>query len=164
MDHCPRLFTLVALCTFAAVSAGSADKQSKEKFRLSEQEQRLLDLTNQERKKHDLPPLPPDPILFKVARGHSANMARQEKMDHVLDDKNPFQRIKEAGYAYTFAGENVAYGEVEMAEIIKKWMASPKHRDNILGRRYTAIGLGLARSAKGDVYYTQMFATPKRRN
>jgi uncharacterized protein YkwD len=162
MAHCPRWFAIVAFCFVAGfVSGGSADKKDQDKLRLSAPEQQLLDLTNQERKQHDLPPLQPAPILFKVARGHSANMAKQEKMAHVLDGKTPYQRIKGAGYAYRYSGENVAYGEVELEEIMKAWMASPAHRDNILNRKFTEIGLGLATSEKGEVYYTQVFATPK---
>jgi uncharacterized protein YkwD len=164
MDRCPRWFAVVALCAFAGLlDAGSADKKDKNKFRLSQEEQQLLDLTNQERKKHDVPSLQPDPILFQVARAHSANMARQEKMSHILDNKNPYQRIKEAGYAYYVAGENVAYGEVDLEEIVKAWMASKMHRENILNHKFTQIGLGFGRTDKGVVYYTQVFATPKKK-
>jgi uncharacterized protein YkwD len=155
------LSSVVGLVAYGATA--TQDKR-KDTFRLFAEEQQLLDLTNQERKRQDLPLFRPDPTLFKVARGHSANMARQEKMEHVLDNKTPYQRIKEAGYRYSVAGENVAYGEVEMEDVMKGWMASPKHRANILNPRYTEIGLGLSRTDKGVVYYTQVFATPKKTN
>jgi uncharacterized protein YkwD len=150
---------VVALGCFALASAGPAD--TKDQAPLSADEKKLLELTNLERKKQDVPPLRPDPTLFKVARAHSANMARQEKMAHELDGKTPYQRIKEAGYRYRYAGENVANGDADMEDIMKAWMASPKHRDNILKREYTEVGLGLARTRKGVVYYTQVFATPR---
>ena len=56
-------------------------------------------MTNKARAKEKLPPLKLNSVLTKVARAHSANMAKQEKMEHELDGKNPSQRIKEAGYA-----------------------------------------------------------------
>jgi uncharacterized protein YkwD len=162
MTRCLYSLAAIVLC-FAAccISPSAAQHKDQAAFRLSPEEQELLNLTNQERKNQKLPPLRPDPILFKVARGHSANMARQEKMAHELDNKKPRDRVKEAGYRYYFMGENVAYGEVDLPEIMKGWMDSKKHRDNILNRTFTEIGLGLGRTDKGVVYYTQVFATPK---
>jgi uncharacterized protein YkwD len=164
MNRCPRWLAVAVLgCLVGLAPADPGDNQAKDRFRLTDDEQRLLELTNQERKKQDVPPLRPNPVLFKVARAHSANMARQEKMAHELDGKNPYQRIKEAGYAYYTAGENVANGDVGVEEIMKAWMASPKHRDNILNAKFTEIGLGLSRNDKGVVYYTQVFGTPKKK-
>jgi uncharacterized protein YkwD len=159
-----RLF-LFTLCLVAClVSARAEEPKEKAKFKLSMEEQRLLELTNAERKKEDLPPLVPNAVLFKVARGHSENMARQEKLAHELDGKTPYMRIKAAGYRYHYAGENVASGDVELEDVVKGWMASPGHRKNILGRNFTEIGLGLATSERGDVYYTQVFASPRKSN
>jgi uncharacterized protein YkwD len=33
------------------------------------------------------------------------------------------------------------------------------HRENILAKEFKEIGIGIARSSKGDVYYTQVFCT-----
>jgi len=155
----------LALCVIAlwrsASLTSAADPGDKQKLNLSKEEQRLLDLTNAERKHQNLPPLVPNPVLFQVARAHAANMARQEKMDHNLDGKKPRERVTEAGYRWHYTGENLAYAEVELEEVMKGWMDSPKHRDNILSWKYTEIGLGMARSAQGLVYYTQVFALPK---
>src|SRR5262245_16581160 len=131
------------------------------KFEMTKAEQKLVELTNAERKKKDLAPVKPSPLLFKVARAHSANMAKQAKMAHELDGKNPFQRIKEAGYKYYFAGENVAAGVDELDEIMKGWMESEPHRKNILSEKFTEIGIGIARDKKGDPYYTQVFGKPQ---
>jgi uncharacterized protein YkwD len=126
-------------------------------------EQTLLHLTNAERVKHKLPPLTANPILFSVARAHSANMARHGQMSHVLDGKSPFDRLNAAGYRYSWAGENVAYGYgayANPATIFQGWMNSAGHRANILSPHYTKIGLGVAQDAQGRVYYTQLFARP----
>jgi uncharacterized protein YkwD len=131
------------------------------KLELSKEERTLLELTNAERKKKELPPLKPSPLLFKVARAHAANMAKHEKMAHDLDDKNPFQRLKEAGYKYAFAGENVAAGLDDLAEIMKGWMESEFHRKNILSEKFTEIGLGIARDKKGEPYLAQVFGKPR---
>ena len=160
------LSRLPALALLAALSLGPAaaeDKKDTPKFQMSDQEKELLGLTNQERAKEKLPPLKPNPLLFKAARAHSANMARQGKMEHVLDGKNPAQRVRDVGYDYAKVGENIGVGEnVPMTEIMKGWMASKHHRENILNGKFTEIGLGVARNGKGEVYYTQVFGTPRK--
>jgi uncharacterized protein YkwD len=160
--HCNRVRLLVSglslLVSLALVSASEPNSA----FRLSPEEQKLLDLTNAERKEAKLAPVVPNPLLFKVARAHSANMARQEKCDHYLDGKKPRERVTESGYKWRFTGENLAYGDVDLEDVMKGWMASPKHRDNIVKSEYTEIGLGLARGENGITYYTQVFATPPR--
>ena len=159
-----RLFTFVLFLLAFLTAARAEDAKEKTKLKLSEDEQQLLELTNAERKKADLQPLAPNPALFKAARDHSANMARQEKMAHELDGKNPYMRIKAAGYRYHYAGENVASGDVDLEDVVKGWMASPPHRKNILSPNFTEIGLGLATSEKREVYYTQVFASPRKSN
>jgi uncharacterized protein YkwD len=148
----------------AVLSAGGGKDgpRGKSEFTLSREEQELMDLVNAERKKHDLAPLRPNPTLFRVAREHSANMARQGKMAHVLDGKNPYERVKASGYKYRFAGENVGRGDVPLAEVVQGWMDSKVHRDNILRKEFTETGLGAVSDGKELVYYTQVFATPQK--
>ncbi len=132
------------------------------KFQMSKEEKQLFDLTNLERKKNDLPPLKASPLLFKVARAHSANMAKQNKMDHVLDGKKPAQRVKEAGYRYLTTGENIAFGDLPQEDLMKAWMGSKLHRANILNAKFIEIGLGIVSDEKGVPYYTQVFGKPLR--
>jgi len=152
----------VLACLAGALSA-AAPPRGDEKLTLSKEEQRLLDLTNQERARKKLPALKPNPVLFRVARAHSANMAKQRKMAHVLDGKKPPQRVEAAGYRLGWVGENIAVsGDLEPDEVMKDWMGSKLHRENILNPRYTEIGIGLAKNSKGEWYYTQVFARPRR--
>ena len=131
---------------------------------LTDAEKRFLDATNEARKKHKAPPLKVNPVLCKVARAHSENMARQQKLAHELDGKNQFHRIKGAGYRYRYAGENIARGSpnVTVAEVIQGLLDSPKHREVMLAERFVEVGVGVAHDAKGDtLYYTQVFGTLK---
>src|SRR4051794_13709468 len=81
------------------------------KFQATAQEKKLLDLTNAERKKEELPPLKLNPTLTKLARAHSKNMAKQSMMEHTLDEKSPRDRIVAAKYEFRTFGENIAYEE-----------------------------------------------------
>jgi uncharacterized protein YkwD len=137
-----------------------AQAKKEEEPKLTTEEQALLDLTNKEREKEKLPPLKMNAKLLQSAREHSANMAKQMKMDHVLDGKEPKDRVKEVGYVYAHTGENVSYGQRTPAEALQVWMGSPGHRRNIVRPEYTELGVSVAKSSKGVPYYTQVFGTP----
>ena len=149
---------ITLLLTCCLTSAAQATAQTV--VQLSAAEKQLLDATNQERANAKLPPLRPSAALCQAARGHSANMAKQQKMDHVLDGKDPFRRIHDTGYSFLTAGENIAYGFDSTEEVMRVWMNSPGHRRNILNPAYTEIGLARVNDAQGVPYYTQVFGTP----
>ncbi|HZY89662.1 MAG TPA: CAP domain-containing protein [Gemmataceae bacterium] len=139
-------------------------KEGAAKVEMSRAEQTILDLTNKERAKEKLPPLKPNALLFQIARAHSANMAKKGQMNHVLDGKNPAQRTLAGGYDYKHVGENLGESDgAPLRVIVQGWMNSKHHRDNILKREFTEIGLGVVRNGKGDFYYTQLFGTPKKK-
>jgi uncharacterized protein YkwD len=146
----------------SALLGVSGGPDANGEFRMTAQENKLLELTNAERAKKDLPPLTANPLLFKIARAHSANMAKQSKMEHILDGKNPFQRVLEAGYDYQYTGENIAdlHKSFSLEVLLKEWMNSEHHRENILNKNFTEIGLGIAAGKKDSVYYTQVFGKP----
>jgi uncharacterized protein YkwD len=153
---------LILICAvYLCATVAEADEKSA--FKISEDEQTILDLTNKARKKEKLPPLKANETLCKVARAHSANMAKQGKMEHVLDNKNPAQRIKAAGYRYSYVGENVAAGNGwSLEDVFQVWMDSETHRKNILAKEFKEIGIGIARDEHNKLYYTQVFATPRK--
>ena len=159
--------SLLMLVSLAASLVLADDKKESTKFELTKEEQTLLELLNKERTKADLPALTPNPLLFKAARGHSANMAKQEKMEHELDGKRPAQRVEATGYNWGKVSENIAVsdgGEPPLAVIVKSWMDSKTHRENLLSKKVTETGLGIARNAKGEIYYTQVLARPRKLN
>jgi uncharacterized protein YkwD len=157
-----RCVALVLLLIPGVRLAGADGRKETARVQLSEAEKTILELTNKERARKKLPPLEPEPILFKVARAHSANMARKGEMKHVLDDKTPAQRVDEAGYDYGRVGENIAFSDgLRPAEIVRGWMDSKVHRDNILNPKFKHIGLGVARNDQDEFYYAQVFGTPR---
>jgi uncharacterized protein YkwD len=169
-----RLASVSVLLTFLVAGAiplalaedkPSEDKKEGTKFEMTKEEQKLLELTNKQRAKEKLPPLRANPVLFQVARRHSANMAKQSKLEHVLDGKNPAQRVLGAGYDYGKVAENIAMSDMPgapLTAIMKGWMESKLHRDNLLNDRVSEIGLGIAKNDKGEQYYTQIFARPRK--
>jgi uncharacterized protein YkwD len=149
------LLATLLLIAGLSYAAEPADDETK----LSKEEQQVLDLTNEARAKEKLPALKINATLTKVARAHAANMAKQHKMDHVLDGKTPAQRVDAAGYDYRSVGENLAVADkgATVEQVQKGWMESKVHHDNILSPKYDEIGLGLATDDKGQTYYAQVF-------
>lgn len=157
----PRLCWMVfgALMAFSMTGVRAGDKAAP-----TRDEKKVFELTNQERKMKEVPPLVLSPALCKLARAHSENMAAQGKMEHTLDEKTPFDRMKAAGYRYAKAGENIGMGDegIPVESIMKAWMESEGHRNNILSADYTEIGVGIARAKNGQLYFTQVFALPRK--
>jgi uncharacterized protein YkwD len=165
-----RCVALVAACGMISAAVAqekkdakdakdTKDTKKKDEFKVSAEEQGVIDLTNAERKgaEKPLPPLKMNPKLMEAARKHAANMAAQEKMDHVLDGKNPADRATAAGYKWRAVGENVAAGQKTPKEVVKAWMDSPPHRENILNDAYNEIGVAVAKGKDGMLYWAQVF-------
>jgi len=161
--------TLIVLLTCGLLGAEKPAPVDAKAAALAADEKALLDLLNEARKKEKLPPLKANAILHKVARLHSANMAKQEKMAHQLDGKGVGDRTDAGGYDYRVVRENLAASEGEVdspaptpKEIHDKWMESKGHRANLLDERVTEVGIAIVVSKKGTYYYTQVFATPRK--
>ena len=158
--RCVALLLACALLPHAGAQDKKDDKKNKkDEFKLSAEEQAVIDGTNAERKKAEkpLPALKMNPKLMEAARKHAANMAAQEQMDHVLDGKNPADRAKAAGYAFKALGENVAAGQKAPKDAVQAWMNSPPHRENILKDAYTEIGVAGVKGKDGLIYWAQVF-------
>ncbi len=122
-------------------------------------ENEVVRLTNAERAKGGCGPLKHDARLHAAALGHSKDMSANNYFDHdSLDGRDVADRVNAAGFSWTAVGENIAMGYPTAAAVVKGWMNSPGHRQNIMNCSYTHIGVGYAKS--GGPYWTQDFAKP----
>ena len=118
-------------------------------------EKEVLDLTNVERQKAGLAPLQTDSNLMNSARQKSTDMATNNYFSHTSPTHgSPFDQMKANGVSYKSAAENIAMGQRTAQEVVKGWMDSPGHKENILTPGYTHIGIGY--DANGH-YWTQQF-------
>ncbi len=149
-------------------------------------EQNIHALINNERKKHDLPPLDWNPVLTGIARKHSHDMALRNYFAHTSPEGHDFlYRYKQAGYICTvktgrttyLGAENIALNnlydsvttvngraiydwnsERRIAETtVKGWMESPGHRQNILTPHFISEGIGVVIAPDDRIYITQNF-------
>ena len=116
----------------------------------------VVTLTNAERQKAGCPPVTNDRTLRSVATAHSEDMAERNYFSHTSPDgEGPEDRAAAAGYD-GYSGENIALGYNSAEAVVKGWMQSSGHRENILNCSSTEVGVGVADSSQG-LYWTQMF-------
>jgi uncharacterized protein YkwD len=123
-------------------------------------ERQAFNLINLERAKNGLQPLVWDGELCRVARLHSESMGRRNFFDHEGPDGNLLDRVTAQGIMWRSLGENIAYNQGHADPVgaaVDQWMHSSKHRANILRGLFTHSGIGVARTADGRVYLTQVF-------
>lgn len=155
-----RLITRFAVTKTAAGSSVTAPTLAE----ASEIERRAFEQTNQVRVKNGLPALEWDGDVCRMARTHSENMSRLNFFSHVTPDG---LRLRDRAHAagiltYTVLGENIAYNQGYQdpgAFAVERWMASSKHRANILSSEFRAMAIGTYVAADGSVFLTQTFIT-----
>lgn len=118
-------------------------------------EERVVRLTNEERKKYGLAALQMDKPLMAAAREKSEDMRKHNYFSHTSPTfGSPFDRMRALGISYKYAGENIAYGQRSAEDVVKAWMNSKGHRENILNPNFTHIGVGYVKN--GNIW-TQQF-------
>lgn len=143
-------------------------------------EEAIIVETNRLRAENGLEPLSHEPRIREIARAHSVNMARQDRMEHVLGGKDPTDRAISGNYrcrkyhddgSYSYGlSENVGVisDDVSMSldekarEFVQMWYESPGHRANMLDREAVKIGVGVAigdSSLLDDTFRRAVFAT-----
>jgi uncharacterized protein YkwD len=122
----------------------------------SAMEERVIQLTNIERRKAGCAPLRVDPRLMRSARVHSWEMARADHFHHSSPNgRSPWDRMEAAGYRDGGA-ENIARGYQTPEAAVRGWMRSKGHSRNILDCRMVATGVGV-NLGPGGPWWTQDF-------
>jgi hypothetical protein len=121
-------------------------------------------LTNVERVNAAVGELTRNPLLDQAARLKAEHMAAEGYFAHNSPGGiTPWYWFDQVGYVYAHAGENLAVHFNDSEEVVKAWMNSPTHRDNIVAGKYTEIGIGTAKGRYqgfDTVFVVQMFGTP----
>jgi len=82
-----------------------------------------------------------------AAQAKANDMVKQNYWSHdAPDGQTPWSFITASGYAYSVAGENLAYGFASAGDTVAGWMNSTDHRANILDSAYQNVGFGVASS------------------
>jgi uncharacterized protein YkwD len=107
---------------------------------------------NATRRAAGLPPLAIEPHLCAIARAHALDMAQRAYFDHDSPEGvDPFERLDRAGWQYQYAGENLALDFSE-AHAHRSLLASPDHRENMLGPHYRRVGIAAIEGPQGELF------------
>lgn len=105
---------------------------------------RIIEDTNIERQKTGLAPLAFNADLSQAAELKAQNMFAENYWAHFSPSgKDPWGFITGAGYKFSYAGENLARNFSSADDVVKAWMASPSHRENIMNSKYQDIGIAV---------------------
>ncbi len=123
----------------------------------------ILRLTNIERRDNGAGEVKLNSQLSEAAARKAADMMARDYWAHVSPvGTQPWTFINEAGYSYRYAGENLARDFSDPDSVVKAWMASPSHRENLLNARYQDMGIAVVDGKLGGRETTlvvQMFGT-----
>ncbi|ORZ41117.1 allergen V5/Tpx-1 family protein [Catenaria anguillulae PL171] len=155
-----RLVALIAFAVLAHVALAQEAYQRE-----------MLRQVNEFRQRNGARPLCLERRLITAAEVHSRDMAARRFMDHTgSNGKSPFQRMRDQGYQFSNAAENIAFGSApgfnDVARPMNSWINSAGHRRNLLNAQLKQLGVaraeGACRNGRGRcVYWTQVFGTTR---
>ncbi|MGN7479363.1 S-layer homology domain-containing protein [Solibacillus silvestris] len=123
-------------------------------------EKKIVELVNKERTAAGYSPVLQDPKLSQLAIIKAKDMVKRNYFEHVSPFYgNPWDLATLFDYEYTSFGENLARNFKSPETTVAAWMASPKHRENLLKSAYTHMGIGIEQSKNGKYYVVQHFSS-----
>ena len=71
--------------------------------------------------------------------------------------------MRRAGYVWRSVGENVAAGQPDAETVVKAWLDSPGHCENIMSPNFREMGVAFATAPQGElrILWAQEFAAPQ---
>ena len=141
------LWLLVVVLVAAVPSHANAQDDPSQ---LSAEGERAALLINQQRADVGLPPLSVHPLLTMAANLHIQDMISSGVWGHYSSDGSSVRtRIARTGYVTNgWSGENWAVA-VTVDKSVGWWMTDAPHRENVLNRAYTEMGIGTAPHPQG---------------
>lgn len=158
------VYVILFLVLYSGLNTFSLYKPGVLGVESSVDRQELIRLTNIERQKNGLLPVSEDPRLDAAAMEKAKNMFSENYWAHFSPSgKDPWGFINGAGYNFSYAGENLAKSFYESDEVVKAWMASRTHKENILNKHYQHIGIAVLEgtlNGEKTTLVVQEFGTP----
>lgn len=132
-------------------------------------DERIINLTNQQRSQHGLAQLSETGALDIIAAARSQDLVQRNYFDHydptgALDSRGHHpaavqELLQRDGIRYAEVGENLIGRKgfpldlSTPSQVVQAWMSHPEHRANILHASYTEMGVGIAAQNEADGLY-----------
>ena len=128
----------------------------------------LLAATNDQRADEGLPSLRKSERLSKAAMLKANDIIQNQYWDHTSPSGvEPWQWIQKTDYTYSEAGENLARDFSTADGTVAGWMASEKHRENMLKPSYSDVGFAVTTgelNGKPTTIVVALYAKPAANN
>ncbi len=127
----------------------------------------IADLTNTDRAQNGIAPLAWSETLEEAARLKAEDMANSGYFAHTSPTGvTPWFWLEQVEYEFIYAGENLAIDFTESDIVHQAWLDSPSHRDNVLGKNFTEIGIAAIDgnfSGRDTTFVVEFFGKPLRK-
>jgi uncharacterized protein YkwD len=154
---------VLSLSSFLMTTALAPEPLFRGKPTISRGEQisKLLELTNRERISFGSAPLTLSEALNQSAQNHAQDLALHNFVSHTGSDGSSIgSRADRANYSWRTLGENIYRGVNSSPErAIAGWMRSAGHRRNLLDRRFSEVGFGIAQRGV-YTFFVQVLGRP----
>lgn len=166
--HAEALFALLFIVMFLGASIQLAPYASQRAgfvlgYSSSITASKVVEHTNQQRSALGLSPLSVNEQLSAAAKAKASDMFQDQYWAHFSPQgKSPWDFMRQSGYRYVVAGENLARDFLHTEEMMHAWMNSPTHKENIVNGKYQEIGIAVVDGVLQGVETTlvvQMFGT-----
>jgi len=137
---------LISIFTFVAIMFQSGNQPkvaSADEYNSAQ----IIAEVNKKRIENGAIPLRENPQLSKAAQDKVQDMTKNSYFSHIspVDGAKWSDFIKNSGYKYDEAGENLANGFNTVPEMVVAWMESPSHKENMLSQSVEETGVGISR-------------------
>lgn len=152
------LFTVICLTGIKAYSQSTGTPEFKHEFLKQINNVRSTGCTCGTTYMPPAPPMVWNNNLEKAAKGHAWDMSNNNYFSHTSKDGRSMEdRIVFAGYIFngfkSFAiGENIAFGQTSITEVMNGWIKSPGHCKNLMNPQFKEVGV-----AEDHTYWVQDF-------
>jgi uncharacterized protein YkwD len=152
------LFTIMCLTGTSAYCQATGSPAFKQEFLKQINQVRSAGCTCGTNYMAPAPPLIWNDNLEKAAKGHAWDMSNNNYFSHTSKDGRSMEdRIVFAGYIFNgfknFAiGENIAFGQTTITEVMNGWIKSPGHCKNLMNPQFKEVGV-----AEDHHYWVQDF-------
>jgi uncharacterized protein YkwD len=110
----------------------------------------ITSFVNLVREQHGLNPLIFNQELSTAATAKAQAILNTQTFSHTPPGFEPWEFLDNTGYRYAKAGENLATNFFTSEQVVKGWLRSTTHRENLLNPEYTQTGVGIAFSSNPD--------------
>ena len=132
-------------------------ESQKAPIALTNDEDELLNLINEERKNNNLSPLIIDENLQNVARLKAKDLVENNYFSHTSPTYGtPFEMLKSHNISYKTASENIA-GNPSLKGALQSWISSESHKNNILNNDYNYTGIAVVDSIAYGKIIVELF-------